>query len=204
MAFFTLALRCWLGSMFLYAAALKVVDYRHAGRWLQPYRILPPRLATAAGFLLPWIEGLTGILLLLEAIFPIGPLMAIGLGFAFTYVSARVLWEERVVPCGCVGITGELVSPVTLARSIAILIASLLILRLDQTGTTPLPFPLHLLIMGLSLVPAGWRLHQIWQVHQQRQRHMEHMVADQDRLRKVLMTPLPTWAHHERSPDATG
>jgi hypothetical protein len=190
--------------MFLYTAALKMVGYRHARHWLQPYRILPPRLATAVGFLLPWIEGLTGILLLLEAAFPIGSLMGIGLGLVFTYVSVKILWEKRVVPCGCGGITGELVGSITLARAIAIVIAGLLILRLDQPGTSPLPFPLYSLIIGLSLAPAGWRLRQAWQAHQQRRQHIEHLRVDQDRLRKILMTPLPTWAHQERSPDATG
>ncbi len=60
-----LAARAWLGTMFVYSAALKLAHYDQAGRTVTPYCVAPQRLEGAAGFALPWAELFAAASLLL-------------------------------------------------------------------------------------------------------------------------------------------
>jgi len=110
----------WLGTMFIYTAGLKLVYYDQANRLIHPYGILPRRISTLIGYLLPWTELLAGILLLSGVFFPVGPLIGLILGVSFAYAAARVLRQGAEVPCGCIGMTGDRVDFTTLARALFI------------------------------------------------------------------------------------
>lgn len=140
----------WLGSMFVYSASLKFAHYHRARGALMAYRVLPDRLALAGGALLPWLEVLTGVLLLFSLLPPAGPLMAAILGAGFTYGSARVLGRGASVPCGCTASGSEPVSRTTLFRAVAIVVSAVALLALSAG---PIPLVASIAVGAIAILP---------------------------------------------------
>lgn len=125
MALIAMIIMAWLGSMFVYSAGLKIAHYDTASSLIKPYRVLPPRIGVVAGLVLPFVELLTGILLLLGFLFPTGPMLGVILGITFAYASFRVLRRGANIPCGCAGATQDRVTWTTFIRALFITAASL-------------------------------------------------------------------------------
>jgi len=111
-----LALRLFLGAIFLYAAYTKLRDpWMMFAMSIDAYQILPEWAVLMLGRTLPWLELLLGLLL------------AAGLRLRYTAVSATVLlgaffasmlWafaKGMAIDCGCFG-PGDTIGPRTLAR----------------------------------------------------------------------------------------
>ncbi|HEV8634848.1 MAG TPA: MauE/DoxX family redox-associated membrane protein [Chloroflexota bacterium] len=186
MAVISTILAAWLGSMFVYSAGLKIARYDHARGFLRPYAILPPRLASAAGILLPWVELATGILLLFGLPSPVGPLLGTALGASFAYGSFQVLRRRADVPCGCTGATDDRVNRTTLLRALVIALSGLFIL---VNGATRPPVSVVVPLVLLSLVPAGVGVYRRTRATQQHQRHAQRLQEELIRLRRVLAAP---------------
>ncbi len=190
-----LILTVWLGTLFVYSAGLKFVRYEKAGSSIRPYAILPRGIDSVIGFILPWVEALTGIFLLINILFPIGPLLAAALGTSFVFASSCVLQRGTQIPCGCTGGTKDRVTRTTLVRAMFITASSLLLLYRDGFEPVPLPLTLIVLLILASLLPSAmaafWRFRAI----QRRQVHVRYLQKELERARYVLSTkpspPIP-------------
>lgn len=172
--------RTWLGSMFLYSASLKLLDYKQSGRIVKRYAILPDRASIIASFALPWAELLAAISLLFGQFYPIGPLLSTMLGSSFVYASRSVLKRGTDVPCGCIGHTEGKVSKTTLNRGLAITISSLFILTLDRRSYAPLPklsLWSSLCLCTLSSLLFLVRKVKLMQLRKRQAEHREHRIT---------------------------
>lgn len=140
----------WLGSMFIYSAALKFARYDSAAKSLTQYAILPGRSAVVIGYLLPWAELIAGGLLLLAPGAAAGITSAL-LGASFTVASADALRRGVPAPCGCAGRNDDPVTLATSVRGVAIIVASLAVAAVSATR---LPVPLPYVVMGAALAPG--------------------------------------------------
>ena len=132
--------RAWLGSLFLYSAALKLVNYRESWRSVRQYGILPKRLSDATGLALPWAELLAGVSFLFGWMHPLGALLGTLLGGSFAFAAQQVVKQEAKVSCGCTGGTqDEDVDQTTVVRGLTIAAASLLVLVAGKRNQTRLP-----------------------------------------------------------------
>ena len=117
-------LAAWLGSMFLYSAALKFADYPRSAQAVLNYRVLPTSFATGVGLVLPWVELAVAISLLCVPAWRPGAAIAVGLGSVFVLSSVSVLWRKIDISCGCAGSNGgDRVGVVTCLRACAIVAA---------------------------------------------------------------------------------
>lgn len=185
----SLAVRAWLGSMFLYSAGLKLTRYDRAGVSVRAYDILPKPIATAAGYALPWAELATAASLFLGRLYPLGPVLGASLGTSFAYGSFSTLQRKADVPCGCVGKSGDLVDHTTLGRALAIVVANLLLLRDRHCNGAPLPSGMLVVTSCASVLPAGLTLNQRRRharLHKQRAQRAKRMVAQATQLLAAL------------------
>jgi len=184
-----LAARAWLGTMFVYSAALKLAHYDQAGRTVTPYCVAPQRLEGAAGFALPWAELFAAASLLLGRLYPFCPLVSAMLGSVFAYGSFDVTRRRADVPCGCTGSTSERVTRATLGRAVAITSGSLLVLAARRRTYSRLPAVFVVCASSLSIVPAlidvSGRVRHARR-HTQRKRHSKEAAES---LTRVLASP---------------
>ncbi len=191
MILISIALTAWLGSLFVYSAGLKFAWYDRAGSLVKPYGILPQRIGSAAGFLLPWVELSAGILLLLGSLFPTGPLLGAILGAFFAYASFRVLRRGADVPCGCTGGTEDRVNRTTLIRALFIT-ASSFFLSANWSEPTYLPILVVVPIFLVSLLPAGASIYRRIRAVQWQQQRVRHLQVEIVRARRILTAPPST------------
>lgn len=154
------ALHQWLGVMFAYSSAMKLVNYRAASNAPVEYGIVPPWMAVGIGRVLPGFEGLAAIALLLRPVGRSGGALAAGLGLSFGCASTAVLLRGVEVPCGCAGSRGSRVSHATLARAALITGAGVFLTVLERRGGAVQRVPGAIPLAGLSMVPAAlltWR-----------------------------------------------
>jgi uncharacterized membrane protein YphA (DoxX/SURF4 family) len=144
--------RAWLGSLFLYSAALKLINYRETWRSVRQYGILPKRLSDATGLALPWAELLAGVSFLFGWMYPLGSLLGTVLGGSFAVAARQVIKQEAKVSCGCTGGAADHdVDQTTVNRGLAIAVGSLLVLLAGKRSHTRLLaiFP-SLLVLDLN------------------------------------------------------
>jgi hypothetical protein len=130
----TLLLTAWLGTLFVYSGALKVVYYDQAAASTEAYVLIPKRAVRLVGWILPWLELVAGGAILTRSAEPLGPALGIGLGAMFAVGSSWVLVRGIEVPCGCTGHSEERVKRATLVRAASITFASLGLLLSDPAA----------------------------------------------------------------------
>ncbi|HEX6288221.1 MAG TPA: MauE/DoxX family redox-associated membrane protein [Herpetosiphonaceae bacterium] len=132
--------RAWLGSLFLYSAALKFTNYRDAWRSVRQYGVLPKRLSDATGLALPWAELVAGVSFLFGWMYPLGSVLGAVLGGSFAFAGRQVIKQEAKVSCGCTGGVADTdVDQTTVNRGLAIAAGSLLVLATGRRSHTRLP-----------------------------------------------------------------
>jgi hypothetical protein len=171
--------------MFVYAAGLKFAYYDRAGGLLHAYSILPRQLALPAGFALPWIELLAGVLLLIGTLQPAGPLLATTLGAVFAYGSYRVLHRGASVPCGCAA-SGDRVSLATLVRALVIAAAGVLVFLAGEVEPVAIPVAVAAILIPLSLLPGAFAVHHRIRVARLRDREARARTAEIKRLQRLI------------------
>lgn len=178
--------RVWLGSMFLYSAALKLVHYQESRKGVARYAVLPKNVSNVVGIVLPWTEGLAAVSLLFGWWYPIGPLLSVLLGSAFAQVSQIVLERGETVSCGCTGGKDELVSKMTRQRGITIALSGMLLLLGGRQQYTRFSTFLTGTVMVLALMPAGVELKRELVHAQLRQQYREERKQRINQLVEVL------------------
>jgi putative oxidoreductase len=99
------ALRLFLGGYFLYAAVPKILDPAAFARVVYQWQITPPVPSNFVAIVLPWVEGIAGVLLIAgiwkrEAAATIAILLVV-----FLLAASSVIWRGiDVENCGCTSV----------------------------------------------------------------------------------------------------
>jgi putative oxidoreductase len=95
--------RVALGTLFVFAGAIKVYDPGAFAIEIQRYQLIPWIPGALASVYLPWVEILVGVLLVLKR-FERGALLLITcLLFVFTFALASATFRGLGIDCGCFG-----------------------------------------------------------------------------------------------------
>ena len=124
--------RLLLAGVLLYAGLGKVGHTGELARVVYGYRILHPDLLNLAAMTLPWVEILTGALLLLGLLRPSAAAVSCGLFSAFIVAAGLAMARGIETPCGCFSMasTSERIGWGLLVRDgILALLSALLILH---------------------------------------------------------------------------
>lgn len=127
MAFLVLAVRFFLGFLFLFAGASKWRgDEMH--KTVERYGLLPQRLIAPVARWLPRLEVLCAVMLLLGVFISTAAFVMAGLLVAFAVAAVVVLVSGRDVDCGCFGSASRSkLRPVTVVRNLALAAAAVLV-----------------------------------------------------------------------------
>lgn len=131
-----LALRLFLGGVFLLAALVKLKDPQQFAFAINAYQVLPTgakHLVPLATFVVPWLELIAGLLLLLGLWGRAAALVAASLMALFTAAVASVILRDMSITCGCFGkLKGPFgcegpIGPCKLAENATLLLAGLVL-----------------------------------------------------------------------------
>lgn len=128
------------------------------------YHVLPAFLSRIVGFMIPFLEVLSGFLLLYVGTAKYGAILFIILLACFAYAVIRVLKENRKISCGCYGQGMESEADAfTLGKIIYLIMLSLFVVITDQVHIQDVSvlslFFGMLLTIVLLLTQKVWTLH---------------------------------------------
>lgn len=131
-----IALRIFLGAVFIWASVPKIIDPPGFAEILKNYQILPLVLLNPVAVLLPWIEALCGLSLIFGRLIRGGALIFVVLMAIFAALTAFNIYRGLDVNCGCFSVATTETSAsqwFNLLRNLVLL--SLGIFVLQRTGT---------------------------------------------------------------------
>jgi len=98
---FLLCLRVALGLVFILASVDKIQNPDQFATAIANYRLLPYELIHGTAIVLPWIEVVTGSLLLLGIWTRANALLTSFMLLVFILAIAQALWRHLDISCGC-------------------------------------------------------------------------------------------------------
>ncbi len=101
------ALRMGLGLLFVYASLDKIWEPGAFAEAIYNYRLLPDVFLHGAAILLPWVELVTGLLLVLNRFPRTSSLLAGSMLLVFTLAVASALARGLNFNCGCFNLDSE-------------------------------------------------------------------------------------------------
>lgn len=133
---FGVAARLILAVSFIWASWHKIGDPYDFGLQVATYQILPLGLVNLQAIILPWVEIVTGLLLLAGLFTRASALVTIGMNAMFITAIAIALSNDLHLQCGCFASSeaGEEMTVDLIYRDIGLLVlgAALLALRPDR------------------------------------------------------------------------
>ncbi|HEV8656284.1 MAG TPA: MauE/DoxX family redox-associated membrane protein [Candidatus Limnocylindria bacterium] len=147
----------WLGSLFTYSGALKVLaEPILNARAVAGYKVLPDQAARLVGVALPYAELAVGSAILLTPYTGVGAWGAASFGFVFVLATGSVLIRGIETGCGCAGKVSDRVTAATFVRALLITAAAAALLVI---GDARVPMSVGAIVFTMALVPAGvlWR-----------------------------------------------
>jgi putative oxidoreductase len=94
-------LRIALGAVFIVASIDKLRDPGAFATAIANYRLLPYTVVNAIAIVLPWLEVVTGTVLILGIWIRAGTMIVLGLLFAFSIAISQALFRGLDISCGC-------------------------------------------------------------------------------------------------------
>lgn len=101
--YFLIAFRLIVGSVFLWAGLLKIFDPLGFAQDITNYRTFPQVMSFFMAIVLPWVEVVSGILLILGIFSRASSLILSSLLVAFLVLTALTILRGLDVDCGCFG-----------------------------------------------------------------------------------------------------
>ncbi len=101
-----LALRCYVGGYFIVAAVPKIIEPLAFATSIAHYGILPNWAVNASALVLPWLEIITGILLVLGYRVRLNAIFTGAMLVIFTSAVAYAVVLGLKIDCGCFGSQG--------------------------------------------------------------------------------------------------
>lgn len=101
--------RCILGIVFIISGAIKISNPEGFAQSIIAYRIFPEFLINSIAIFLPWVELISGMLLLLGISVKENSLILIFLIISFILLVFYAILNNLNIECGCFGNKSELV-----------------------------------------------------------------------------------------------
>lgn len=130
------AARIYLACVFLLACLHKIVDPHAFALDIATYEILPLQLVNLLAIVLPWVELVTGLMLLIGFRTRAAALLISGMMAMFTTAVAIALAKGLDMSCGCFASKGAAEDPIswwTIMRDLSWLALSLYVMVLDRS-----------------------------------------------------------------------
>ena len=133
--FIALAARLYLGSLFLFACWHKLLDPHAFAVDIATYQMLPLAVVNPLAIVLPWVELVTGLMLVLGLRTRAASLLAAAMLAMFTAAITVAVARGLDLACGCFASQGAAEDPIswqTIVRDAAWLLLALYALRFDR------------------------------------------------------------------------
>jgi uncharacterized membrane protein YphA (DoxX/SURF4 family) len=127
-----LLLRLFLGGLFLYAAAAKVIHPASFAIAVRGYKIVPFEYSNLFALAISWSELFAASMLILGILTRKAAAAIFILLLVFIAAIATVLVRGMVVDCGCFGERGDSTSWLLIVRNLFLLAAAFLIIRYND------------------------------------------------------------------------
>lgn len=124
--------RLYIAGLFVYAAMYKINYTSEFAESIASYQIVPFWGVNIMAVALPWIELLSGILLIAGIRVRSVMIVIIGLFFMFTLGVIVTLIRDAPISCGCFSTLGDTVSWKTLVRDLIWLMMSIHVFFCDR------------------------------------------------------------------------
>lgn len=102
-----LASRLFVGMYFIIAAVSKITDPALFAEQIDNYRMVPDFIQHPMALILPWLEFLTGIMLIIGARLKATSGIMIGLMLMFTIAVFSAWMRDLDISCGCISTNPE-------------------------------------------------------------------------------------------------
>ncbi|MCU0663518.1 MAG: DoxX family membrane protein [Myxococcota bacterium] len=135
-AFIALGARLYLGGVFLFACAHKVLHPQAFALDIATYQILPLELVNLMALILPWVELAAGMMLVIGWRTRAAALLISGMMLVFMIAIALALYKGLDMSCGCFASEGAAQDPIswrTLMRDLGWLTLGLYVMAFDRT-----------------------------------------------------------------------
>jgi uncharacterized membrane protein YphA (DoxX/SURF4 family) len=128
--YFLLLLRVLLGLIFIFAAIEKIAIPENFSVSIANYKLFPSEFINIPAIIIPWIELISGILLLLGISVKENSAIITCLLCVFTIVITISLFRGLNIDCGCFGTTyGEQIGLLKVCENILLIIVGLILVR---------------------------------------------------------------------------
>lgn len=133
-AWVSLPARLYLGFVFVYASLHKIADPGAFALDVATYQLLPLSLVNIFALILPWIEVVTGVMIVVGFRTRAAALLIAGMMVAFMLALAWALYNGLDMSCGCFASASDEdpISGLTLLRDAGWLVLSLYVLICDR------------------------------------------------------------------------
>lgn len=134
-AFFSLAVRIYLGFVFLFACYHKVIHPEAFALDIATYQILPLGLVNLLAIILPWIELVAGLMLVIGWRTRSAALLVSGMMVVFTIAISIAVYKGLDMSCGCFASQGAAEDPIswrTIMRDSGWLLLGVYVLTFDR------------------------------------------------------------------------
>ena len=129
---FVLVLRVFLGALFVYSSADKVLDPERLAIAARAYKLLPVSLTNLFALVLSWSEMLAGIMLLFGVQTRKAAAAVFLLLVMFTIAIATTIVRGLAIDCGCFSNEGgSQTGYLLILRNIFLITASLIVMRFE-------------------------------------------------------------------------
>ncbi len=131
--FLLLAIRIFLGFIFIFAALTKVADPVGFSQSIYNYKLMPDFLINFLAIAIPWIELVAGILLVFGISVKENSAILSGLLVVFIIAVAISLARGLDIDCGCFGtVDGSKVGIMKILENTGLLILGLILIKFDS------------------------------------------------------------------------
>ena len=99
--------RLVLGGVFIYASLDKIANPAEFAKAIGNYHVLPFGLENLLALFLPWLELLTGILLIAGIMVDGATILIISMNIVFIFAISQALARGISIECGCFSVSTE-------------------------------------------------------------------------------------------------
>ena len=161
-------------SLFFISGIAKLTSFKQFLQYVEAFNVLPARIATLFGMLVPFLELSGAVFLLIEHTRFYGAAILGFLLITFIYAIIQALRSEEQISCGCYGrLFDAKVSSFTLGKAAYLLV--LIIILTIYPSLFNGEYSASYLVMGVFLTLLLLVTEKIWHIHAQTLEHLRNL-----------------------------